>query len=112
MEADIAIQFFQSSCEIKHSSSAAKMARYMFEQSRKAKSFRPYEISDNKNERQGVVAQTDRKDGLISTTSYLEMAYGGKVLQLYQIGFGAEGGRRAVYCGDKRIAQIEKSGEI
>lgn len=79
----------------------------------KSKAYRPYKIFDSEQRILGNVAQIDQKEGWFTTISYMQMYIAGqKQYDLYPIGFGAEGGKHPVYCGNKQIAQIEKPSEI
>ena len=40
------------------------------------------------------------------------MEFNDKKYDLYPIGFGNEGGKHPVYCGDTQIAQVEKPAEV
>ena len=74
--------------------------------------FRPYHIECRYDEKKGDVWQCDRKTGMFRISSFYQMEFNDKKYDLYPIGFGNEGGKHPVYCGDTQIAQVEKPGEI
>lgn len=79
----------------------------------KSKAYRTYKIFDSEHRILGNVAQIDQKEGWFTTISYMHMYIAGREqYDLYPIGFGTEGGKHPVYCGNKQIAQIEKPSEI
>ena len=79
----------------------------------KSKAYRPYKIFNSEHRILGNVAQIDQREGWFTTISYMHMyIVDQEQYNLYPIGFGAEGGKHPVYCGNKQIAQIDKPCEI
>ena len=79
----------------------------------KSKAYRPYKIFNSEHRILGNVAQIDQREGWFTTISYMHMyIVDQEQYDLYPIGFGAEGGKHPVYCGNKQIAQIDKPCEI
>lgn len=79
----------------------------------KSKAYRPYKIFNSEHRILGNIAQIDQREGWFTTISYMHMyIVDQEQYDLYPIGFGAEGGKHPVYCGNKQIAQIDKPCEI
>lgn len=108
MEADISIDLFGKTYELSYAGGLIKSAPLP---DKAGKAFRPYQIGGNDGSA-GKVYQVDRKESFFSIISFFEMVMESCKYTMYPIGFGREGGKHPVYCGDRQIAQIEKSGEI
>lgn len=75
------------------------------------KRFRPYRIRQDGRET-GSVYQTIHKDSMCRSSGYHRMEKDGMIYSMYPVGFGIEGSRCPVYCGDRQTAQAEKDGTV
>ena len=110
MEANILMEIFGKRYEMEYS--GGKILKEKRIPGTKDAIFRPYHIEYRDDRREGDVWQCDRKTGMLSIISFYQMEFDDKKYGLYPIGFGNEGGKHPVYCGDTQIAQVEKPAEV
>lgn len=67
----------------------------------------PYSIAINSCEI-GTVYQTRYKAGLLHSFDYVQMRLAGRQYDLFSIGFGKDGAKAPIYCGDRQRALMEK----
>lgn len=69
--------------------------------------FRPYEILLNSGAF-GYIYQTEQKNGWFDKFQFHQLQANGQYFNMYPIGFGEQGAKCPVYCGESQIALIEK----
>jgi len=75
------------------------------------KTFRPYKIILNDSS-SGFVYQTSNKCGLLSKYDFEQISMDNIVYNLFPIGFGTEGSKNPIYCGEQQIALVEKDCKV
>lgn len=109
MEVKVWLRIFEKSYTLQYSGGLIKSAPLP---DKEGKSFRTYEIRSDIYGKAGNIYQVEKKEGWFNIINYLELIYSDLKYNLYPIGFGREGGKHPVYCGETQIAQVEKAGEI
>ena len=73
--------------------------------------YRPYEILTSERKR-GEVYQATKKKGLFKSFGYQYACMDNIEFSMFPIGFGDEGAKNPIYCGDEQIALVKKKAII